>query len=131
MFSLLPSSTNFLVPGDYPPLIWRTLVTLPTTESSLGRGWLTAKVSHLASKRARRKVGLMRWYRNRVDGTIELLLMLRCILGKLLTLSLGGAGGAYGFSSDAQGVQFADTVWNLFLGGSSSTRPFGDAVLDG
>ncbi|KAG8680715.1 Chitinase 1 [Ceratobasidium sp. 394] len=51
--------------------------------------------------------------------------------GKLLTLSLGGAGGAYGFQSDAQGVQFADTVWNLFLGGSSSTRPFGDAVLDG
>ncbi|KAG8757338.1 Chitinase 1, partial [Ceratobasidium sp. 428] len=51
--------------------------------------------------------------------------------GKLLTLSLGGAGGAYGFSSDAQGKQFADTVWNLFLGGSSSTRPFGDAVLDG
>ncbi|QRV90694.1 carbohydrate-binding domain protein [Ceratobasidium sp. AG-Ba] len=51
--------------------------------------------------------------------------------GKLLTLSLGGAGGAYGFSSDSQGVQFADTVWNLFLGGSSSTRPFGDAVLDG
>ncbi|KAG8709621.1 Chitinase 1, partial [Ceratobasidium sp. 395] len=29
------------------------------------------------------------------------------------------------------GKQFADTVWNLFLGGSSSTRPFGDAVLDG
>ncbi|KAG8737453.1 Chitinase 1 [Ceratobasidium sp. 414] len=50
---------------------------------------------------------------------------------KLLTLSLGGAGGAYGFQSDAQGAAFADTVWNLFLGGSSSTRPFGDAVLDG
>ncbi|KAG9100537.1 Chitinase 1 [Ceratobasidium sp. 370] len=33
--------------------------------------------------------------------------------------------------SDAQGVAFADTIWNLFLGGSSSTRPFGDAVLDG
>ena len=26
---------------------------------------------------------------------------------------------------------FADQVWNLFLGGSSSTRPFGSAVLDG
>ncbi|KAJ1311800.1 hypothetical protein OPQ81_010265 [Rhizoctonia solani] len=51
--------------------------------------------------------------------------------GKLLTLSLGGAGGAYGFQSDAEGVAFANTVWDLFLGGSSSTRPFGSAVLDG
>ncbi|KAF8761064.1 Glycoside hydrolase family 18 protein [Rhizoctonia solani] len=51
--------------------------------------------------------------------------------GKLVTLSLGGAGGAYGFQSDAEGVAFANTVWNLFLGGSSSTRPFGSAVLDG
>ncbi|KEP54133.1 glycoside hydrolase family 18 protein [Rhizoctonia solani 123E] len=51
--------------------------------------------------------------------------------GKILTLSLGGAGGAYGFQSDAEGVAFANTVWNLFLGGSSSTRPFGSAVLDG
>ena len=51
--------------------------------------------------------------------------------GKIVTLSLGGAGGAVGFSSDADGTQFADQIWNLFLGGSSSTRPFGDAVLDG
>ncbi|KAI3604594.1 glycoside hydrolase family 18 protein [Moniliophthora roreri] len=51
--------------------------------------------------------------------------------GKIVTLSLGGATGAASFSSDAQAEQFADTVWNLFLGGSSSTRPFGNAVLDG
>ncbi|PFH47073.1 carbohydrate-binding module family 5 protein [Amanita thiersii Skay4041] len=51
--------------------------------------------------------------------------------GKIITLSLGGATGAATFSSDAQAETFADTVWNLFLGGSSSTRPFGDAVLDG
>ncbi|KAF5383765.1 hypothetical protein D9615_003771 [Tricholomella constricta] len=51
--------------------------------------------------------------------------------GKIVTLSLGGATGAATFSSDAQAQTFADTVWNLFLGGSSSTRPFGDAVLDG
>ncbi|KAI0076286.1 class III chitinase [Panus rudis PR-1116 ss-1] len=51
--------------------------------------------------------------------------------GKILTLSLGGAGGSVGFQSDSQGEALADTVWNLFLGGSSSTRPFGDAVLDG
>ncbi|KAK7454563.1 Chitinase 2 [Stygiomarasmius scandens] len=51
--------------------------------------------------------------------------------GKIITLSLGGATGAASFSSDAQAQSFADLVWNLFLGGSSSTRPFGSAVLDG
>ncbi|KAL0063818.1 Chitinase 2 [Marasmius tenuissimus] len=75
--------------------------------------------------------------------------------GKIITLSLGGdVGGSTGlvtFSSDAQAEQFADTVWNLFLGGSTSearpfgrqhhpivryitdecVRPLGDAVLDG
>ncbi|EIW57168.1 glycoside hydrolase [Trametes versicolor FP-101664 SS1] len=51
--------------------------------------------------------------------------------GKLVTLSLGGATGQVGFSSDSQAQSFADQVWNLFLGGSSSIRPFGDAVLDG
>lgn len=51
--------------------------------------------------------------------------------GKIVTLSLGGATGAAGFSSDAQASSFADTLWNLYLGGSSSTRPFGSAVLDG
>jgi chitinase len=30
--------------------------------------------------------------------------------GKLVTMSLGGAAGAYGFTSDDQGKQFADTV---------------------
>ncbi|KAG6884389.1 hypothetical protein C0993_011618 [Termitomyces sp. T159_Od127] len=51
--------------------------------------------------------------------------------GKIITLSLGGATGSTSFSSDSQAEQFADTIWNLFLGGSSSTRPFGTAVLDG
>ncbi|KAF7789642.1 hypothetical protein EIP86_000588 [Pleurotus ostreatoroseus] len=51
--------------------------------------------------------------------------------GKIVTLSLGGATGAAGFTSDSQASAFADQIWNLFLGGSSSTRPFGDAVLDG
>jgi len=51
--------------------------------------------------------------------------------GKIITISLGGATGAASFTSDAQAQTFATTVWNLFLGGSSSTRPFGDAVLDG
>lgn len=47
--------------------------------------------------------------------------------GKKVTISLGGAGGG-GSGADAA---FADQIWNLFLGGSSSTRPFGAAVLDG
>ncbi|TCD70241.1 Chitinase 1 [Steccherinum ochraceum] len=51
--------------------------------------------------------------------------------GKIVTISLGGATGAAGFSSDSQASAFADQIWNLFLGGSSSTRPFGNAVLDG
>ena len=48
--------------------------------------------------------------------------------GKIITLSLGGATGAASFSSASQASAFGDTIWNLFLGGSSSTRPFGDAV---
>ncbi|KAI0688227.1 glycoside hydrolase [Cytidiella melzeri] len=51
--------------------------------------------------------------------------------GKIVTISLGGATGAAGFTSDSQASAFADQIWNLFLGGSSSTRPFGSAVLDG
>ncbi|KAJ2703196.1 Chitinase 2 [Coemansia sp. IMI 203386] len=51
--------------------------------------------------------------------------------GKAVILSMGGASGAYGFSSDSQGAQFADTVWNMFFKGSSDQRPFDDAVLDG
>ncbi|OSX57816.1 carbohydrate-binding module family 5 protein [Postia placenta MAD-698-R-SB12] len=51
--------------------------------------------------------------------------------GKIVTISLGGATGSAGFSNASQAEGFANTIWNLFLGGSSSTRPFGDAVLDG
>lgn len=51
--------------------------------------------------------------------------------GKLVTLSLGGGTGQVGFSSDSQAESFADQIWDLFLGGASDIRPFGDAVLDG
>ena len=51
--------------------------------------------------------------------------------GKIAVISLGGGGADPVFSSDSQASQFADTIWNLFLGGSSGTRPFGSAVLDG
>jgi chitinase len=46
-------------------------------------------------------------------------------------LALGGASGSYGFTSDSQATSFADTLWNTFGAGNSSTRPFGDAVVDG
>lgn len=51
--------------------------------------------------------------------------------GKIVTISLGGATGSDTFTSQSQATGFADTIWNLFLGGTSSTRPFGEAVLDG
>ena len=51
--------------------------------------------------------------------------------GKKILLSLGGAAGSYGFTSDSQAETFADTLWNLFGGGTSDTRPFDDAVVDG
>lgn len=51
--------------------------------------------------------------------------------GKKILLSLGGASGAYGFSSDADGEAFAQTLWDTFGGGSTANRPFDDAVVDG
>jgi chitinase len=53
--------------------------------------------------------------------------------GKKVVLSLGGAAGVYGFASDAEATTFANTLWNMFLGGTKPgfPRPFGDAVLDG
>ncbi|KAI7871327.1 glycoside hydrolase superfamily [Spinellus fusiger] len=51
--------------------------------------------------------------------------------GKAITLSLGGATGGAGFTTESEATAFADTIWNLFLGGSSDVRPFGDAILDG
>ncbi|TFK50009.1 glycoside hydrolase family 18 protein [Heliocybe sulcata] len=51
--------------------------------------------------------------------------------GKIVTMSLGGATGANTFSSDSQASAFAQTIWDLLLGGSSNVRPFGSAVLDG
>ncbi|KAJ6528314.1 glycoside hydrolase superfamily [Mycena vulgaris] len=42
----------------------------------------------------------------------------------------GGTSGAV-FSSDTAATNFANTIWNNFLGASSSHRPFGLAVLDG
>jgi chitinase len=52
-------------------------------------------------------------------------------LGKKVLLSLGGAAGSYGFSSDSEAEDFAATLWNLFGEGSADERPFGDAIIDG
>ncbi|KAF8807245.1 glycoside hydrolase [Phlegmacium glaucopus] len=51
--------------------------------------------------------------------------------GKIVTMSLGGASGSVGSQSSAQATTFAQTIWDMFLDGSSSTRPFGNAVFDG
>jgi chitinase len=55
--------------------------------------------------------------------------------GKKVMLSLGGSVGDLSMSSDAQAVQVANTLWNLFLGGtdpaSMALRPYGNVVLDG
>jgi chitinase len=51
--------------------------------------------------------------------------------GKIVLLSLGGELGNYGFSSASEAQTFATTLWNVFGGGSSSTRPFGTSIVDG
>ncbi|CAI5755498.1 unnamed protein product [Candida verbasci] len=51
--------------------------------------------------------------------------------GKIILLSLGGATGNYGFSSDSDAASFAETLWNKFLESSDSERPFDDAIVDG
>ncbi|KAA1473439.1 glycoside hydrolase [Dentipellis sp. KUC8613] len=51
--------------------------------------------------------------------------------GKAVTLSLGGETGKVGFANAAAAASFADLIHNEFLAGTSKTRPFGDAVLDG
>ncbi|XP_057952565.1 acidic endochitinase-like [Malania oleifera] len=49
----------------------------------------------------------------------------------MVMLSLGGGFGPYSLASPAEAKSFADYLWNNFLGGQSSSRPLGDAVLDG
>jgi chitinase len=51
--------------------------------------------------------------------------------GKTVLLSLGGEVGSYGFNTSSQAQTFAQTVWDVFGGGNSSTRPFGSATVDG
>ncbi|KAI3451087.1 hypothetical protein Pfo_007752 [Paulownia fortunei] len=51
--------------------------------------------------------------------------------GIKVMLSLGGASGSYYLASAQDARQVATYLWNNFLGGKSSSRPLGDAVLDG
>ncbi|KAL5863406.1 hypothetical protein ACOSQ3_000920 [Xanthoceras sorbifolium] len=43
----------------------------------------------------------------------------------------GGASGSYSLTSTEDAKQVATYLWNNFLGGQSSSRPLGPAVLDG
>nr|ABL74451.1 class III chitinase [Casuarina glauca] len=51
--------------------------------------------------------------------------------GIKVMLSLGGGAGSYYLSSSKDAKQVATYLWNNFLGGQSSSRPFGPVILDG
>ncbi|XP_021280019.1 hevamine-A-like [Herrania umbratica] len=51
--------------------------------------------------------------------------------GIKVILSIGGGAGSYYLSSDEDARQVATYLWNNFLGGKSTSRPLGDAILDG
>ncbi|KAJ4963327.1 hypothetical protein NE237_023266 [Protea cynaroides] len=52
-------------------------------------------------------------------------------LGIKVMLSLGGGSGNYTLTSTQDAKDVAEYLWNNYLGGDSSSRPLGDAVLDG
>nr|QBC75410.1 chitinase class III [Nepenthes sp. MF-2019] len=51
--------------------------------------------------------------------------------GIRVQLSIGGGAGSYYLASSEEARQLATYLWNNFLGGQSSSRPLGDAVMDG
>lgn len=51
--------------------------------------------------------------------------------GIKVILSIGGGAGSYSLASSDDARQVATYLWNNFLGGTSSSRPLGDAALDG
>lgn len=51
--------------------------------------------------------------------------------GIKVMLSIGGGAGSYSLASTDDARQVATYLWNNFLGGQSSSRPLGNAVLDG
>ncbi|KAI3830483.1 hypothetical protein MKW98_030646 [Papaver atlanticum] len=53
------------------------------------------------------------------------------VKGIKVILLIGGASGSYGLASSKDARQVATYLWNNFLGGKSSSRPMGSAILDG
>ncbi|XP_059650972.1 hevamine-A-like [Cornus florida] len=51
--------------------------------------------------------------------------------GVKVILSIGGGAGSYSLTSAEDARQVATYLWDNFLGGQASSRPLGDAVLDG
>ncbi|KAF8026936.1 hypothetical protein BT93_E0004 [Corymbia citriodora subsp. variegata] len=51
--------------------------------------------------------------------------------GVKVMLSIGGGAGSYYLASAKDAREVATYLWNNFLGGHSSSRPLGDAVLNG
>ncbi|KAK7285834.1 hypothetical protein RJT34_20616 [Clitoria ternatea] len=51
--------------------------------------------------------------------------------GIKVMLSIGGGSPGYSLSSASDATNLANYIWNNFLGGKSSLRPLGGAVLDG
>ncbi|XP_065871546.1 acidic endochitinase-like [Euphorbia lathyris] len=51
--------------------------------------------------------------------------------GIKVMLSIGGGAGGYYLTSTQDAMEVATYLWNNFLGGNSSSRPLGPAVLDG
>lgn len=52
-------------------------------------------------------------------------------LGIKIFLSIGGIFGGYTQISPADATNYTLYLWDNFLGGESSSRPLGDAVVDG
>ncbi|KXN69233.1 glycoside hydrolase family 18 protein, partial [Conidiobolus coronatus NRRL 28638] len=51
--------------------------------------------------------------------------------GKAVVLSMGGYSGDYTIKQEKHAHHLANKMWDLFLGGKSKFRPFGDVILDG
>jgi chitinase len=51
--------------------------------------------------------------------------------GKTMMISIGGGGTNVRFDSTDDAQNAAGQVWNLFLGGKSNNRPFGNVIFDG
>ncbi|MCO5561507.1 hypothetical protein L7F22_015128 [Adiantum nelumboides] len=51
--------------------------------------------------------------------------------GVKVLLSIGGGAGSYGLSSASDAASVASYIWDNYLGGTSTSRPLGPAVLDG